>query len=105
MNAGARKVIASLWKIPDAASTILMIQFYQNLLRKKLSVYEALRQAKAYLKELTAQQARTIFAEMADILEPSVVKSLTCSIEDRNDDEKLYHAPYYWASFILIESN
>lgn len=105
LNAGARKVIASLWKIPDAASTILMIQFYQNLLRKKLSVYEALRQAKAYLKELTAQQARTIFAEMADILEPSVVKSLTCSIEDRNDDEKLYHAPYYWASFILIESN
>ena len=105
LNAGAKRIIASLWKIPDAASTILMIQFYQNLLIKKMSVYEALRQAKAYLRELTAQQVRAIFAEMADTLEPSVVSSLTCSIEDRNDGEKLYHAPYYWASFILIESN
>ena len=43
--AGCQNVIASLWKVGDVPTLVLMEEFYRNLWEKKLSKREALRQA------------------------------------------------------------
>lgn len=43
--AGAPRVVVSLWDVPDRETAQLMQSFYRNLLKQKLPVSEALRQA------------------------------------------------------------
>ena len=45
MFAGAPSVLASLWSVSDASTTILMQRFYRNLIQNKLSTTDALHQA------------------------------------------------------------
>ena len=47
--AGCRSVVASLWKVDDAATEALMALFYANLWDRKLDPAEALRQAQLSL--------------------------------------------------------
>lgn len=43
--AGAETTVASLWKVPDAETQLLMKEFHRNLWERKLGRLEALRQA------------------------------------------------------------
>jgi CHAT domain-containing protein/tetratricopeptide (TPR) repeat protein len=84
LRAGARSLLASLWKVEDDATSLLMRRFYENWLGKyederagcigePMSKAEALREAKAWLREYT--------------------------------DEHGFHPyghPFFWSAFILI---
>ena len=48
-QAGALATIASLWKVNDRGTQILMNTFYQELLQSKTSPIQALRQAQMTL--------------------------------------------------------
>ncbi len=51
MYAGVPRVIASLWKVDDEATTELMKIFYRNLLQKKMRASEALSTAQAEMQK------------------------------------------------------
>ena len=46
MSAGSKSVVASLWKVDDRATAILMADFYQAMLQKGMTPAAALRSAK-----------------------------------------------------------
>lgn len=48
--AGARRVLTSLWKVPDRPTRDLMVEFYTNLWIEKLPTHEALWRAKVTLR-------------------------------------------------------
>ncbi len=52
MYAGTKRVVASLWKVDDAATAEFMKRFYQNLLQKKLSAVAALKQTKTEMRQI-----------------------------------------------------
>ncbi len=85
--AGARSTVATLWKIPDKASQLLMTDFYASLWDpdKHLSRIDALRQAQ--LKMLREGAGRGL--ELPD--DPSAAKT--------TQSGRL--PPFYWAAFEL----
>ena len=51
MYAGAARVVASLWKVDDQATAVLMERFYTGMLGpRRLSPASALREAQAWLR-------------------------------------------------------
>jgi CHAT domain-containing protein len=79
--AGARTVVATLWKIDDAAGRQLMIDFYDNLWAKKLPRVEALRAA-----QLT-------------MLREGVTRGMDFGTVPAEGKRRL--PPFFWAGFVL----
>jgi CHAT domain-containing protein len=92
-NAKAKAVLASLWKVNDPATSLLMSQFYGSLATDRLSKPQSLRKVQRDMinSKLTLQDA----ANRAGVrlYEPN-----------KKRPQNLSH-PYYWAPFILIGNN
>src|SRR6185503_11816237 len=81
--AGARAVIASLWKVDDLATRDLMERFYDNLWNKNMGKLEALREAQLWM--LRERGPRGLDVVNDDGAKPT--------------GKRL--SPYYWAAFVL----
>jgi CHAT domain-containing protein len=56
MNAGAERVVASLWKVDDRATAELMGEFYNEMFVRKLKPAAALRAAQLTLSRRPARR-------------------------------------------------
>ena len=117
--AGADSVIASLWKVDDAATTLLMTRLYENLLGDfqqerggfpagtEMPKAEALHEAKRWLRSRSPQQNRDRLAALGFDVE-SWQRARGGRLPS-GDPEPLpepfdFSHPRYWAAFVLIGS-
>ena len=96
--AGCRNVIASLWKVDDVPTLVLMEEFYRNLWEKKLSKREALRQAQLTLyrnPDLVIRRAKEMNVRgIEDDAVPLPAPGAALALLKRSP-------PKWWAAFLL----
>jgi CHAT domain-containing protein/Tfp pilus assembly protein PilF len=107
--AGAPTVVASLWKVDDVSTSILMEEFYRNLLERKMTKAKALQAAKETLRTMSYEEARRR-SQMSEEDFERYAKARGWGDEERESEKGKprattpYAHPYYWAAFVLIGS-
>lgn len=79
--AGAKTVVASLWKVPDRATSALMQRFYENLWDKKMGKLAALQEAQIWMMRGKGNRG--------------------LALGDDAPDPNAPLPPYFWAAFVL----
>ncbi|NEO62491.1 MAG: CHAT domain-containing protein, partial [Moorea sp. SIO4G2] len=101
--AGSPAVVSSLWKVNDLSTALLMIKFYQNLL-KPMSLALALNQAQLWLRDATVQELLDWAEELTKQLnlDNNFKKELEKYFYLFDNEEIPFDSPYYWAAYCAI---
>ena len=93
---GCQNVIASLWKVNDVATMVLMEEFYRNLWEKRLSKREALRQA-----QLTVYRNPEMVLRRAKEMGVRGIEDEAPTLPAAGPATTRRSPPAWWAAFLL----
>jgi CHAT domain-containing protein len=96
--AGARACVATLWKVPDHATSLLMSRFYENMFKQGQGPLEALVNAQRWFRDHPQEVWNS--AGESDRGAPAA-RGLKLVVEDEADPTAKMTPPYYWAAFVL----
>lgn len=96
--AGAANVLATLWRVNELSTLLLMDEFYQKV-RQGIEVATALAQAQHFLRTLTRQQGLERLAQLALPNLPDASQLFGSAAPDQP-----FADPYYWAPFVLFSA-
>jgi CHAT domain-containing protein len=109
--AGARSTVCSLWSVSDAATSVLMEQFYKRLWSdKKTSKLEALRQAQLFVLHNPARvsdRAKLLRTDLVKrgvsepVLESRGLGKKTLALPVGGPGVKARSPALWWAAFVL----
>jgi CHAT domain-containing protein/tetratricopeptide (TPR) repeat protein len=112
LSRGARSVVLSRWKVDDAATALLVVRFYENLLGKRVGLKEhlpraaALAEAKKWLRTLPRRDAEHLVARLAGGQLRGTVDEALPQVKGKPakvpEGDRPFAHPYYWAAFVLI---
>ena len=102
---GVSSVLTSLWPIQSEPTTILILEFYRQLLGGK-NAPTALKSAQTWLQTASKEQLTNWLHNLDPLAGTSEGLLLTKLIEtlDRKGENCPYAALYYWAGFTLLGS-
>ncbi len=100
-KAGAQAVVASLWDADDAATAVLMEQFYKNV--AVVDPVRALQRAKIYLQSMTLKQLVEWCRAQGSQLEAT--RLLERRIRAVGPQKRPFQHPKYWGNFVFIGRN
>ncbi|MEO1685394.1 MAG: CHAT domain-containing protein, partial [Cyanobacteria bacterium J06631_12] len=91
----AEAVLATLWRVDDAGTSLLMQRFYTFMATGELTKAEALRQAQLSL----LNQESTLDARLETL---GIERGGLANASNASSEPATLAHPYYWAPFILI---
>jgi CHAT domain-containing protein len=121
---GAETVVASLWKVDDTATALLMARFYANWLGTTSSVrtvdgesyspgqampkLAALREARSWLRSLTPADCDRLTGAKPDTIAEEASRGVrrvrmqpNSTPSSSTSDDLPYDHPYFWSAFVL----
>ncbi|MDJ0796906.1 MAG: tetratricopeptide repeat protein [Calothrix sp. MO_167.B12] len=107
LSQGVNYVLAPLWTVESAASTLVIVEFYRNLQQGKLPT-QALATATRWLREVTAGELVRWYEDLLsdlgkeELSQKADLATELYRIKQMSADEQLYTHPYYWAGFTIV---
>ena len=95
--AGSSSVVPTLWTVNDLSTSLLMIEFYQNL-KAGLSVALALNKAQLWLRDVTVEKLQQWTSKLS--IRPSLKEDLYDMLDRLDSTEQPpFQSHYHWAAF------
>lgn len=106
LQAGAPAVVSTLWAVNDLSTMLLMERFYRVHLEENQDLPEALRQAKCWVRDVTAAELAKRFAEEKEAafkgnprMPIETASAAFARFASQDPEHRPFEHPFYWAAF------